>query len=60
MASDLALEKHWVNKQRIYHIQNQPENRRGSVAGTDSTTQSLLCVGLPLALFHTHRNVFSC
>lgn len=57
MSTDLALEEHWVNKHWIYHIQNQPQNRRRSVVGTDSTTHSL-CVGLPLALFHTQKCVF--
>lgn len=42
MASDLAPEERWVNKHWIYHIQKQPENRRGSVAGADSTSQSVL------------------
>lgn len=41
MASGLALEKHWVNKHWMYHIQNQPKNRRGRVAEADSTTPSL-------------------
>lgn len=39
MASGLALEKQWVNKHWMYHIQNQPKNRR--VAEADSTTHSL-------------------
>lgn len=64
MVSDLALEKHWVNKHWIHHIQkaNQKTREGGWLGLTPQLSHSLyvcVCARLHLPPFHTHRSVFS-